>query len=98
MEIPQEKVEQLFVDLVSSPVIREIGKLIKTRLNRDLLPFDIWYDGFKNRSTIDGEKLNAITKSKYSTPEDFAAVGQFYRNFDQVSDREVKEILENYKS
>lgn len=31
-------------------------------------------------------------------PEDFAAVGQFYRNFDQVSDREVIEILEQYKS
>ena len=31
------------------------------------------------------------------TPEDFAAVGQFYKNFDQVSDREVIEILENYQ-
>lgn len=32
------------------------------------------------------------------TPEDFAAVGQFYKKFYQVSDDEVIEILNNYQS
>jgi predicted phosphoribosyltransferase len=30
-------------------------------------------------------------------PEDFSAVGQFYTNFDQVSDEEVTRILNNYQ-
>jgi len=30
-------------------------------------------------------------------PEDFSAVGQFYENFDQVSDEEVTRILNNYQ-
>jgi putative phosphoribosyl transferase len=30
------------------------------------------------------------------TPYDFAAVGQFYEHFDQVSDNEVKEIMNKY--
>ncbi len=30
------------------------------------------------------------------TPYDFAAVGQFYEHFDQVSDKEVKEIMKKY--
>lgn len=32
------------------------------------------------------------------TPEDFLAVGQFYKKFYQVSDDEVMEILNNYQS
>ena len=31
-------------------------------------------------------------------PEEFAAVGQFYHRFDQVSDKEVMEILNNYQN
>ncbi len=42
------------------------------------------------------QKVSSIVA--LNTPEDFAAVGQFYKNFDQVSDREVMEVLENYKS
>ncbi|MGE3859892.1 MAG: phosphoribosyltransferase, partial [Nitrososphaeraceae archaeon] len=30
------------------------------------------------------------------TPNDFAAVGQFYEHFDQVSDSQVKEIMRKY--
>ncbi len=30
-------------------------------------------------------------------PQEFSAVGQFYREFDQVSDKEVLKILKNYK-
>ncbi|MFB5610521.1 MAG: phosphoribosyltransferase [Nitrosopumilaceae archaeon] len=32
------------------------------------------------------------------SPEDFSAVGQFYKNFDQVPDSEVMKVLEHYKS
>lgn len=32
------------------------------------------------------------------SPEDFSSVGQFYKNFDQVSDSEVMKVLEHYNS
>ena len=41
------------------------------------------------------EKVSIIV---LEAPEDFSAVGQFYENFDQVSDEEVMRILECYKS
>lgn len=65
MEIPQEDVEKLFVDFISSPVVKDVANIIKQRLGRDLEAFDIWYDGFKTRSTLDFDKLDAMTKKKY---------------------------------
>ena len=44
------------------------------------------------------EKLNLIAEKVIVifSPYDFAAVGQFYEHFDQVSDNEVKEIMNKY--
>jgi putative phosphoribosyl transferase len=44
------------------------------------------------------DKLNQIADKVIVifTPYDFAAVGQFYEHFDQVSDKEVKEIMNKY--
>lgn len=64
-EIPQEEVEKLFDEYLSSPVAKEVGKLISERLGRDLKPFDIWYDGFKARSSISGKILDKKTRSLY---------------------------------
>jgi len=64
-EIPQEEIEKLFDEYLSSPIVKEVGVLIKKRLGRDLKPFDIWYDGFKARSTIPEETLTALTTKKY---------------------------------
>ena len=43
-------------------------------------------------------KLNQIADKVVVifSPYDFAAVGQFYEHFDQVSDKEVKEIMNKY--
>jgi hypothetical protein len=67
MEISQMEVEELFIKFLSSPQVKEVARLVKKRLNRDLEPFDIWYDGFKARSGIPEEKLNKITRKKYPT-------------------------------
>ena len=64
-EIPQEEVEKLFDEYLSSPVAKQVGELIKTRLGRDLKPYDIWYDGFKARSSISEDVLNEMTQKKY---------------------------------
>lgn len=68
MEISQADVEQLFVDFVSSPLVKEVGALIQERLGRDLEPFDIWYDGFKARSGISEEMLDQKLQVKYPNP------------------------------
>lgn len=65
MEIPQQEVEQLFIDYVSSPIVKQTAKLIEKRLGRKLEPFDIWYRGFRAKSGISEEKLNEITRKKY---------------------------------
>jgi len=69
MEIPQQDVEKLFTDLVSSPTVKEVAALISQRLGRPLEPFDIWYNGFKAAGGIPEEQLTALTTKKYPDTE-----------------------------
>jgi hypothetical protein len=71
LEIPVADVEKLFTDLVSSKEVRDLGKLISERLGRPLEPFDIWYDGFKARSGIPQEKLDAIATKRFPDNQAF---------------------------
>ncbi len=73
MEMSQADVEKLFTDLLSSPQVKEVAALISKRLGRPLQPFDIWYDGFKNRSMMNEEMLNQLTRQKYPNPAAFQA-------------------------
>jgi hypothetical protein len=65
MQIPQPEVEKLFTEFLSSPQIKEVAAIIQKRLGRELAPWDIWYDGFKARSSINEEMLNGMTEKKY---------------------------------
>jgi hypothetical protein len=65
LELSMEEVEALFVELVGSPVLKNVGALISRRLGRDLRPYDIWYDGFKARSSISEEFLDEKTRRLY---------------------------------
>ena len=58
MEIPQEEVEALFDGYLRSPQLAKIGAIIEKRLGRSLRPYDIWYDGFKSRSSFPQEELD----------------------------------------
>lgn len=73
MQIPQPEVQKLFNEFLSAPEVHEVAAIIKKRLGRDLQPWDIWYDGFKARSSINEESLNAITQQKYPNPAAFEA-------------------------
>ncbi len=73
MEIAQEEVEQLFDTYLRSPQLKEIAAIIRQRLGRDLRPYDIWYDGFKSRSSIPEELLTSKTSALYPTPKAFEA-------------------------
>jgi len=72
-EISLKKVEEMYEELMSSEQVKQVANVIKKRLNRELLPFDIWYTGFRKKSTIDEAELDKITKAKYPTPEAFEA-------------------------
>ena len=64
-EIPKNEIEELFDEYLSSPVVKDVAALIQKRLGRDLRPYDIWYDGFKVRSSIPEDVLNQVTSKKY---------------------------------
>ena len=71
MEVSVDDIEQMFVDYLSSPQVAQGGALIKSRLGRELRPFYIWYDGFKSRSSIAANELDAKTKGMYPTAMDY---------------------------
>ena len=65
LEIPMEEIEALFTQLIESDEIKQVAALIRERLGRDLRPYDIWYDGFKTRSSISEDVLTAETQKRY---------------------------------
>ena len=69
MEIAQPEVEELFIKYLSSDLLKKVGELISLRLGRSLEPFDIWYDGFKSRSSINEEILSEKTRKLYPDAE-----------------------------
>ncbi len=71
LEIAEKEVEALFVEVLSSKQAAEIGQLIEQRLGRQLRPYDIWYDGFKSRSSIDPAALDKMVLDKYPSLQAF---------------------------
>lgn len=71
MELTFENVEQIFVELLTSDVRKDIAEYIKNELGRDLQPFDIWYKGFKPASGYSQQEMDKITKTKFKNPQEF---------------------------
>jgi len=67
MEVSAADIEAIFTKLISSPQVGQVAELIKQRLGRELKPFDLWYDGFKSRSSINEDLLSAKTRALYPT-------------------------------
>ncbi len=68
-EIPEERMQAMLEQVVSSPMVEKVAKIIKKRLNRSLEPFDIWYNGFKPQGKYTPEQLDSIVAQKYPTTE-----------------------------
>ena len=68
-EMPEKRVRALLEQIVSSPLVPRVAKLIEKRLGRPLEPFDVWYNGFRSSSAYPETELDAITRKKYPTPE-----------------------------
>lgn len=71
MQIKQSDIENMFVEYISSPKVKEVAAMIAQRLGRPLEPFDIWYDGFKSRSSVSEDLLTSKTKALFPTAEAF---------------------------
>jgi hypothetical protein len=70
-EIPEERVKQMFEQVLTSPLVPEVAKVIESRLKRPLEPFDIWYNGFRPRGTYTEAQLDEIVAKKYPTAESY---------------------------
>jgi hypothetical protein len=68
-EIPEQRVRQMLVDVVSSPLAPKIAALIEKRLGRPLEPFDVWYSGFRPKSEYNEAQLDEVVRKKYPTAE-----------------------------
>ncbi|MDR1880077.1 MAG: hypothetical protein LBQ78_04025 [Tannerellaceae bacterium] len=65
MEVAVDEISRLFDTFLSSPELKEVGRIISKRLGRKLEAYDIWYDGFKARSYLDETKLDEQTRALY---------------------------------
>ena len=65
LEMTLADVEKLFISVLTSPQVKQVADIIVKKLGRKLYPFDIWYDGFKTRSSINQDELDSIVRNKY---------------------------------
>jgi hypothetical protein len=68
-EIPEQRVKAMLEQVLTSPEVPRVAKLIEKRLGRPLEPFDIWYNGFRARSKYSEAELDAIVAKQYPTPQ-----------------------------
>jgi len=71
-QIPEQRVVALLQEILTSPLVPRVAAVIQKRLGRALEPQDIWYPGFRARSTRTEAELDAITRKKYPTPAAYA--------------------------
>lgn len=72
-EIPEARVEAMLKEVLSSPLVPRVAKLIEARLGRPLEPFDIWFNGFRPSSRYTEAELDAIVAERYPTAAAFEA-------------------------
>lgn len=72
-EMSEERVRVLLESVLTSKAAPKIAALIQKRLGRPLQPFDLWYAGFKPRSTMDESILDKITRERYPEIKSFQA-------------------------
>ena len=70
-ELPEARVRAMFEQVLSSPHVGRVARLIESRLGRPLEPFDIWYNGFRPRGAYTEAQLDEAVAKKYPTAEAF---------------------------
>ncbi|MDQ3280057.1 MAG: hypothetical protein M3Q69_01445 [Acidobacteriota bacterium] len=69
----ESRVDAMLKEVLSSPLVPRVAKLIEKRLGRKLEPFDVWYNGFRARGTYTEAELDAITRKRYPTAAAYKA-------------------------
>ncbi len=64
-ELEETAVEKILEEVLSSAEVKETAGLIAGRLGRELLPFDIWYNGFKPRAKVTETELDRRVRQRY---------------------------------
>jgi hypothetical protein len=72
-QLPEARVKAMLEEVVSSPLVPRVAKLIEQRLGRKLEPFDIWYNGFRPRGRYSEAELDAITRKRYPSAAAYKA-------------------------
>ena len=73
VEITAAELDSLFRALIGSEQVKQVASVIRERLGRELRPFDIWYDGFKARASLNEDALTDQTRKLYPDADAFAA-------------------------
>jgi hypothetical protein len=68
-EIPEQRVHAMLDQVLASPLVPKVAKLIQSRLGRPLEPFDVWYDGFRPRGAYTEAQLDAMVSKRYPAAE-----------------------------
>jgi len=72
-EIPEARMVAMLEEILTSPLVPRVARLIEKRLGRALEPFDIWYAGFRPSSKLSEADLDLLTRKRYPTAEAYAA-------------------------
>jgi hypothetical protein len=72
-QIPEARMEQMLIEILSSPLVPRVASRIEARLGRKLEPFDIWYNGFRPRGAYSEAQLDEIVRKRYPTAAAYKA-------------------------
>jgi hypothetical protein len=70
-QIPEERVQKMFEQVLTSPMVNRVAELIQARLGRPLEPFDIWYNGFRPPMKYSEADLDTMVAKKYPTAQSY---------------------------
>jgi len=72
-ELSEIRVSRLLEDVLTSPLVPRVARLIEQRLGRKLEPFDIWYSGFQPRGKHSEAELDTLVRERYPNAGAFQA-------------------------
>ncbi|HYO13720.1 MAG TPA: hypothetical protein VE685_11050 [Thermoanaerobaculia bacterium] len=72
-QMPQGEVGALLDSVLTSNEVRDLARLIESRVGRPLEPFDIWYPGFKSRAGYAEAELDEAVRARYPDLASFEA-------------------------
>ena len=64
-QIPEARVKAMLEQVLSSPHVPRVARMIEKRLGRKLEPFDIWYNGFRSRGAYSEAQLDEKVRTRY---------------------------------